>query len=286
MKSVPIRTTKDHFDKHSTSNILIKKVEDLLSGGDLIEPVHRHDFDFVLALEKGNGKHAIDFVSYDIPDYSVFFVRAGQVHELFLKQGCTGFLLEFSSNFLHSKHKKTKLLLRSLGQQNLYAIDQSSFQRITSCLKTILEESKSKREEYIDVIKANLQLALIELYRCRENKYPDLDAKEKYRQEQLGLLLELVETNVTTHKQVNEYAEMMHLTTYQLNNITKTLIGKTCSEVINEQILLEAKRLLMVTSNQVNEIAYQLGYEDASYFIRFFKKHTGFSPASFVENFK
>ncbi|MBL7932446.1 MAG: AraC family transcriptional regulator, partial [Bacteroidia bacterium] len=73
---------------------------------------------------------------------------------------------------------------------------------------------------------------------------------------------------------------------YQLNSITKSLLGKTCSEIINEQIILEARRYLLATSNQVNQIAYQLGYEDVSYFIRFFKKHTGHSPDSFRQNFK
>lgn len=79
---------------------------------------------------------------------------------------------------------------------------------------------------------------------------------------------------------------MLHLTTYQLNAITKETLGKTGSQLINEQILLEAKRQLLSTSNQVNQIAYDLGYEDVSYFIRFFKKHIGNSPEIFRQNFK
>jgi len=78
----------------------------------------------------------------------------------------------------------------------------------------------------------------------------------------------------------------MNLSPYQLNEITKSSIGKTASELINEHIILEAKRYLLATPNQIKDIADHLGYEDTSYFIRFFKKHTGHSPEAFRHNFK
>jgi AraC family transcriptional activator of pobA len=51
-------------------------------------------------------------------------------------------------------------------------------------------------------------------------------------------------------------------------------------------VILEAKRCLLATSNQVNQTAYRLGYEDVSYFIRFFKKQTGYSPEAFRNSFR
>jgi hypothetical protein len=59
----------------------------------------------------------------------------------------------------------------------------------------------------------------------------------------------------------------------------------TLKELINEYIILESKRQLLATSNQVGQIADHLGYEDVSYFIRFFKKHTGYSPEAFRHHF-
>jgi AraC family transcriptional regulator, transcriptional activator of pobA len=43
---------------------------------------------------------------------------------------------------------------------------------------------------------------------------------------------------------------------------------------------------LLATPNQIKDVADHLGYEDVSYFIRFFKKHTGHSPEAFRRNFK
>lgn len=78
----------------------------------------------------------------------------------------------------------------------------------------------------------------------------------------------------------------MNLTTYRLNTITKELLGKTPSTLINEYVVLEAKRLLLATSNQIQQIADLLGYEDVSYFVRYFKKHTNYSPEAFRKNFE
>lgn len=79
---------------------------------------------------------------------------------------------------------------------------------------------------------------------------------------------------------------MLSITPYQLNAITKALLHKTGSELINEHIILEAKRMLIGTANQVNQIANMLGYDDPSYFIRYFKKQTGLTPEAFRQNFK
>ena len=94
-------------------------------------------------------------------------------------------------------------------------------------------------------------------------------------------LLELIEANVHRVKEVAAYAERMHLSTYQLNVIAKAGTGRTCSELITDQLILEAKRYLLATTDQVTRVADRLGYEDPSYFIRFFKKHTGHTPEGF-----
>jgi AraC-like DNA-binding protein len=70
--------------------------------------------------------------------------------------------------------------------------------------------------------------------------------------------MDLMEANISTVKQVAAYADMLHLSPFQLNAITKGLLGKTVAELIDDQIPLEAKRYLLATANQVNQIAFQL----------------------------
>jgi len=153
-----------------------------------------------------------------------------------------------------------------------------------SILSQALKEYTDKVKGYQEILKANLSIFLIELLRQRQNKaIPNVKATP-YAQEKLEQFLELVEANSNTNKQVSQYIDLLHLSSYQLSAITKALLNKTPSEIINDYIILEAKRQLLATSNQVSQIAYNLGYEDASYFIRFFKKHTTLSPETFRQN--
>jgi AraC family transcriptional activator of pobA len=51
--------------------------------------------------------------------------------------------------------------------------------------------------------------------------------------------------------------------------------------VIRDRVLLEAKRLLTNADMTAAEIAYELNFEDNSYFSRFFKKYEGVGPDEF-----
>jgi len=171
--------------------------------------------------------------------------------------------------------------LRDASKENLYRPDRSSFRKLYALLTDIFQECTVKREKYWDVIKASLGIFFIELIRSKAKDEDSSNNRSLYANERLDKFLELLETHIFTHKKVSEYAGMLNLSAYQLNAITKRTMGKKCSDIIDEYIILESKRYLLATSNQVNQIAYQLGYEDVSYFIRFFKKHTGQTPDSF-----
>lgn len=136
------------------------------------------------------------------------------------------------------------------------------------------------------MIKANLDLFFIELMRQGQSPEQISPGAKNYTQERFEDLLRLLEENITEIKSVSRYADLLQLSVYQLNAIVKASVGKTTADLINGQIILEAKRYLLATPNQIKDIAWHLGYEDTSYFIRFFKKHTGISPDVFRRNFK
>ncbi|WP_343306927.1 AraC family transcriptional regulator [Chitinophaga niabensis] len=256
MKQIPIRHIKA---AGSTESFSIREI------GDMVQELHRHDFFYLLVLKKGKGTHAIDFIPYEVSDNTVFFMRPGQVHELTLKAGSKGYLMAFKAGF-HTTKSTT----------NYYQPNSESFYKLLSVLKDIFREYTDQQEGYQKVIKANLEILFIILLRLHGKSNA-----ATYEQERLEEFLSLLETHIAGHKQASQYAAMLHLSPYQLNAITKATLGKTCSELINEHIILESKRCLLATTEQVNQIAWHLGYEDVSYFIRFFKKHTGYSPEAF-----
>jgi AraC family transcriptional activator of pobA len=287
VKTIPIRKIKPQEEASSfPEGFSIREIKEVLGGKDLQHDLHRHDFYFILAIEKGSGTHEIDFTPYTVSDNSVFILRPGQVHQLSLTAESKGYLMEFTPEFYNHKDSQSTQLLTRVSSKNLCQLDITKPRKIFSILTDITEEYRNKQEGYKEIIKADLSKLFIEFMRHRQCTSESTNKTVTYEQEKLEKLLQLVETNVFLNKQVTFYADQLNLSQYQLNAITKATLGKTCSEVINEQIILEAKRHLLATSNQVTQIAYHLGYEDVSYFIRFFKKHTGHSPDAFRQNFK
>lgn len=284
MEKIPIRhITPVQIEPDLLGDFTIRDLRNLLAGKDMLQDLHRHDFFYLLVVEHGNGTHIIDFVPYKIGSRSVFFMRPGQVHQLELKSESTGFLMQFSTAFYFPQDRASLVLLRRASSSNHNQLEPGSFAKLTSILKTIQQEFSAKKESFNMVVKSNMDVLLIELIR---SQVVPAENKNLHAQEKLEKFMELLEANILSHKQVSEYAEMLNLSAYQLNSILKAALGKTCSEVINDQIILEAKRCILATSNQINETAYRLGYEDVSYFIRFFKRHTGYSPDTFRQNFR
>jgi len=287
MKTIPVRHINSPLiEGNFPEGFNIRDVRDLLAGKDMVQGLHRHDFFYILALKKGSGSHEIDFIPYQVGDHSVFFMRPGQVHQLTLKAGSSGYLVEFKTDFYSTHDKTSHQLLRKASDKNLCQPDANGFKKLFILLTSIHQEYIHKQEHYQEVIKSSLDVFFIELVRNRKNRKSPLKNSNPYGQERLEEFLELMEMHIAKQKQVSYYAEMLNLSPYQLNAITKARLGKTCSAIIDEHIILESKRYLLATSNQVSQIAYHLGYDDASYFIRFFKKHTGSSPEAFRNNFK
>lgn len=69
----------------------------------------------------------------------------------------------------------------------------------------------------------------------------------------------------------------------KLSAITKEIYGLSPKKIINEGIILKAKKLLAENELIIKEISEELGFTDAPHFVKFFKKETGMTPGQFKE---
>ena len=77
------------------------------------------------------------------------------------------------------------------------------------------------------------------------------------------------------------YANHLALTANHLNGICRRLVNKTASGLIHERVVAEAKRHFTHSAQSVAQVAEALGFGDASYFARYFKKYVGQTPEAF-----
>jgi len=94
----------------------------------------------------------------------------------------------------------------------------------------------------------------------------------------------LVEQHFKEKHTVTEYATLLNKSPKTLSNLFKKLNSKTPLQMIQERIMLEARRLLRYSDKPISEVGYDVGFSDIQSFSRFFKKHQGVSPTEFRTN--
>jgi AraC family transcriptional activator of pobA len=91
----------------------------------------------------------------------------------------------------------------------------------------------------------------------------------------------LVEVNFWKHLKLEDYCARLGVTTSRLSRACRVAAGKSPLTLIQDRLLLAAKRKLTYTAVNVSEIAFELGFSDPAYFSRFFSRHEGISPIRF-----
>ncbi len=140
-------------------------------------------------------------------------------------------------------------------------------------------EMRSKDNLQMDMLQMMLKRYLIlctRLFKAQE-EYPG----EKMEVDILREFNFLVEQHFRTKHSVAEYAELLHKSPKTLSNIFAKIGSKTPLQYIQERKMLEARRRLRYSDMQIQEIAYEIGYDDVQAFSRFFKKQEGVSPSVF-----
>lgn len=247
---------------------------------------HRHDFFEVLYLLKGSGLHVIDTNKYEIKPPCIFFMSPGQAHKLELSNDIEGYIFIFTSDFYLLNRSNQNTLIEfpffyTIHQDNppLLLENESDIRFLESLFRQGIAEIRDAEESNTEMLRSILDLILTTCaarYQVTEN----LLNKGK-GQILVKRFFHLVEENHQKNLSMSDYSGMIGVTPNHLTQTVKLLTGKTSSQIIKAKQLLEIKRLLVHTNLSVSEIANQLNFEDQSYFTKFFKRETGFTPIQF-----
>jgi len=250
---------------------------------DLYFP-HKHTFYHLVLFTKGGGTHAIDFKTFDVKPYQIYFMIPGQVHSWNFEGEVDGYVIHFSTSFFESFLLKNEYLdqfpfFSGIIDDAVIQIDASLQQKIVGLFEDIIAESEITDRMSLDLIRAILLHIFILLSRTKTGQTEKQTLPYNYTL--LKTFQKLIEKNFATLKLPRDYAELMYITPNHLNALCNDLLGISAGEVIRNRILLEAKRLLINLDLTIAEISYQLNFNDNSYFTKFFKKYTGITPEEF-----
>jgi AraC family transcriptional activator of pobA len=96
---------------------------------------------------------------------------------------------------------------------------------------------------------------------------------------------ELLSSEKQINRNISHYAESLHISPVYLNEVVKSITGVSVSRYIQNELILQAKRMLAYTSLTIREISNSLGIEDYAYFTRLFTKAVGVSPTCYRKKY-
>ena len=244
---------------------------------------HKHDFYLIVLFTKGRGKHDIDFNTYEIKPGAVFMMSPGQMHNWTLSKDIDGYVFFHTKDFYDKTYSnygiETYPFFQSIHQAPVLYLNKDYTKQLSTQFEALIHEYKENEQFKFEKIHCLINLIYIELSR---HYLPEIEITNKSYLLKVRQLEQLIDIHFKTKKSPQEYANLMNLSEKHLNRISRECLNKTTTELIAERVVLEAKRLLIHSKQNISQIATELGYDNNSYFSRFFKKHTEQTPNEFL----
>lgn len=252
-------------------------------------PPHVHEFYQILWFRHGQGTHHVDFVDYPVTDNTIFFIAPGQIHAFDGNANFEGVIILFNASFMVDEETSESIFLKynvfnAYDSLPYYKVDEEEANRLMRLVDEMDREYSLTGEfAHKDYMQYLVRLFLIRAQRCgQRQEVPTLDVSSTANRTFVRFR-QLLEQNFHSVHTVQEYADMLNVSSRTLTKYVGQSTYRSPLQMINDRIVLEAKRKLRHTSMSIKEIGYELGFEDPSYFVKFFKRLTGKMPGAFRE---
>jgi AraC family transcriptional regulator, transcriptional activator of pobA len=293
--SIPTFRLRDVEFDPGTVEFAIRRIEDF--SAPALRPAlnkHRTDFYHIIWITglSGEGKIWIDLDCYPVKPHLMCFISPGQIRAwevpaLQATGGVTGYAIAFTSEFFSNSPDDTSALIQlpyfhGVGAAPVLYADEERAGVFTVLCQRLERETELALDSQVAILHSYMRILLVEARRFHVAQ-PGAIRVEETHMVLTKQFIQLVDAHYLDTSSVADYAEMLHVTANHLVETVRRAVGVPPGKIIHERLLLEAKRLLRYSDLPIAEIATQLNFEDPSYFSRFFKKHSGFSPSEFRE---
>lgn len=268
-------------------NLQIHRLEDAILEWEGVVPPMRQSQPFIILVRKGTGEKTVGQFTFAIRGPMLIIVPKRIVTSTkYDSTEVCGYILSFNSDFfLQSAFPteliKNKKIFKKYIKPN-FSLSAHQDEKLNSIFESVWSEYKGALESKQEMIAIKVLEILILCDRFFTRA--ETDQQDCIYNEVVESFNELIEKNFTRHRSVQFYADKLHIHPNHLNFLVRKYTGLTAKETIINHILLEAKVLLHSSSLTIKEIAYELGFEDPSYFSSFFRKNLKVSPAQYKLN--
>lgn len=243
---------------------------------------HRKAHYLLVFVKYNPGRHWVDMTAYERKEKTLYFTAPSQV---LVKEAPTPFwgtYLTFTNEFLALQQNATLRelpLLENPYRGHELLLTEADWVFVEEMLEKIHAEYHRPGEWQHRMLSAYLTVLLTYLSRVYTEQFTG--AGPSADQQLLKAYQARIEQHYRELHEVGAYAAQLHISAGHLSEVIKVQSGRPAIKHIHERLVLEARRLLFYTPQSLKEIAFDLGFADASYFNRFFKRETGVTPAEY-----
>ena len=231
-------------------------------------------------FEQAKGTHNIDFQDYEIGNKQVHILFPGQVHKWNIMPDTTGYQLMIDKAFFDRFSSYFRFSFTDYTNHPVIALSDHNFDLLKYEFDAIKDELKAT-DSLQDIISTRAAVIAAIVSKAAEKIFTG--AKIYQSNPRLAKFNMLIDQFFREEKLVNFYAEKLNISANYLNILCKKSLDVSATQLIQQRILLEAKRLLQSTDLSIKEIAFELGFVDHAYFSNFFKSQTSMTPTKFRE---
>ncbi len=247
---------------------------------------HTHTYYLILFITQGSGSHLIDFTEYPIVPDSLYCLVPGQVQQLNGLKDTRGYVLVFEDYFYCSGNEPTAIPLTPPFFRNglvnpHFLLPTEMVDLVTGIFQRLAGEYEEQWSGKWELIRTLLHLLFHRLAALADSLISPLASPVNRSWVLASDFKKLVEAHFAQQKSLGFYADRLFVSPNHLTETVRERTGETPLAMIRKRTLLEAKRRLLKNDASVKEIAYRLGYQSSSYFIRIFRQETGLTPAAF-----
>ncbi|XCF06612.1 helix-turn-helix domain-containing protein [Tamlana crocina] len=230
----------------------------------------------------------VDSIPYSIQPNSVLALTTVQYFKLISGSGLL--VYQFNREFYCIKdhdHEVSCAGLLFFGNVHIPIIqlENKEQNKLNTLHDVFLEELNTKDTIQAEMLRMLMARFIIIVTRLLKADQDVLHVSKNTKMDLLRDFNLLVEENYRTAHNVSFYAERLFKSPKTLSN-TFAKLNTSPLQIIHERIILEAKRLLVYTDKTAKEIAYEIGFDDASHLSRLFKKYTALSPSDFKKQLR
>ncbi len=245
-----------------------------------IAPHRHHQLHQFFLLESGGGSIAMDGQTYELTPPVAITIPLLTVHGFQFQRETQGWVITVPQQVLDEVLKSTP----DLGEELSTPAVVLATPEITASIMRIDREHSHPRKSRRGYLTHLVGILAIDFARALEQNRFELQKKGSTEKTHLQTFLALLEERFVECHNAGGYAAAIGITTQHLNRLCRQVTGRTTSDLIQERLMLEARRSLAYTRMTVSEVAYSLGFADPAHFSRLFRKNMGLSPNAFRQN--